>query len=198
MSYAMHARSITLSVLAAVLVSACTIGDPYGLMMMPTPYGNVVGHIQGDRHLVQHVALNAVAIDSGARLGLRVAKLTDGIFNTEVRLRDGAELTIHMRTTPHALSVKPQGGLMLRVSLSHAELIRDDGRVQRYDLALDTARPFIVNIVNDGRLMDIRLGCTNLDIVTTTLPSTEWVVVEPSRRGGVELIDPTFTPLYDY
>ena len=193
----MHVRNLILSAISAAVLSACTIGDPYGLMMMPTPYGNVVGHIHGDRHRVEQVALNAVTLDSGARLGLRVAKITDGTFNSEVRLRDSAELTVHMRTTPHALLAERQAGLVLRMSLTHAELVREDGQTQRYDLDLDTARPVIVNIVNDGRHMNITLGCTNLEAVPTSLPSTEWVVVEPSRRGRVELIDPTFIPLYD-
>ena len=197
MTYAMHVRKIILPVLTTVMLSGCTIGDPYGLTMMPTPYGNVVGRIQGDRSQVEQYALNAVAIDSGVQLGLRVPSVTDGVFNSEVRLSDHAELTIHMRTTPLALKEERRGGLLLRMSRTHAELVTEDGHVRRYDLALDTANPVALNIINDGRQMNITLGCTNLEAVTTPLPSTEWVVVEPSRRGRVELIDPTFYPLYD-
>lgn len=196
MTYAMHVRSLILSVTVAAVLSSCTIGDPYGLTMMPTPYGTVVGQLQGDRHRVEQVALNAVVLDSGARLGLRIAKVTDGTFNTEVRLRDSAELTLHLRTTPHALSSDHQSGVRLRMSLTHAEVVNDEGRVQRYDLELDTAKPVVVNIVNDGRHMNITLGCTDLGSITTNLPSTEWVVLEPSGRGRVELVDPTFIPLY--
>lgn len=189
-------KSLMAIVLSCALLTACTLGDPYGLRMHHTPYGTVTGRISGSFDVVEQPALNELLIGGGARVGLRVADVTDGVFTTELEISDSASITLYVRSTMHENPMPDSRGISLEIATRATKLTLEDGRVIPYEIILDEGRPTSVSIINDGRYLDITVGCTHLGRFATTRPSTEWVILEPSPTGQVRCIDPLFIPPY--
>ncbi|MBU3740994.1 MAG: hypothetical protein FGM24_01790 [Candidatus Kapabacteria bacterium] len=189
-------RCCCLVVLSCALLTSCTIGDPYGVVMHHTPYGNVAGRIAGSFQAVEQPAQNELLIGGGARVGLRVANLTDGVFTTEIEIPDSGSVTMYVRSTMHERPTPGNGGISLEISAVATKLTLDDGRVIPYQIMLDRQRPTPISIINDGRYLDVTVGCTHLGRFVTYRPSTEWVILEPSSSGSVRCIDPLFIPPY--
>lgn len=180
-----------------IVLTACTIGDPYGLTMHRTPVGQVAGRITGNRHMVVQEALNAVVVDSGASVGIRVERQTDGVFDTEIELDTTSDVTLYLRSTQHARAHGSQRYVALRLTPGTARVTMDDGRTRDVRANVQPKQPVVVRVVNDGPTIDVTVGCTHVGRFTTTLPSTEWVVIQPMARGPVRVTDPQFFSLYE-
>lgn len=193
----MRAIDRSLLLLVAVTLSACTLGDPYRFRMYRFSEWPIDARIEGDYHVVDVETPNVVKVDDGARVALRVKKLTDGTFNTEAILRAGTEATFYLRTTPDDRKEQRDDGIVLTVRPTFTTLTMETGASVTMPTPFTDGRPSEIQISNDGRFIDVTVACTRIARLPTTLPSTEWVIIKPSAGGSVELIDPKFRPLYD-
>lgn len=197
MSCDMRAIDRALLVACAVTLSACTIGDPYRFGMHRFSEWPIDGRIEGDYHVVDIETPNVVKVDDGARVALRVKRLTDGTFNTEAVLHGGGEATFYLRTSPYDRREQRDDGIVLTVRQTHSTLTMETGASVTMPTPFTDGRPSEIQISNDGRFIDVTVACTRIARLPTTLPSTEWVIVQPGPGSSVELIDPKFRPLYD-
>ncbi len=147
-----------------------------------------------ERKHVEQTHDNAVRLSENAKIGMRVRRLTDGVFSTEVLLGKGGELVLQTRSTPYDDSVRADAGIVISV--------RADSTTVQVGLAsvksaapIPTTKPFVVEIENNGRWTVVTVACTEVARIHTTVPSTEWVIASVPSGGWAHLLDPSFTPL---
>jgi hypothetical protein len=193
----MRAIDRIMAAACAVSLASCTLSDPYRFDMHAYSGWPIDGRIEGDYHRVDQPAPNVLDVNDGATVAMRVPTLTDGAFSVETTMRDGAHATFYIRTTPYDRTNRRNEGIVLTVTPEQTTLTMETGASVRMPTPFDRGRPSVVEIVNDGRFVDVTVACTRVARLPTSLPSTEWIIVAPSAGASVELIDPRFRPLYD-
>lgn len=151
--------------------------------------------ILSDRHGVERSAENAVGIKNEARIAMRCPRVTDGIFSTEVRLRQGSTLRLQTRTTPYDDSTAQQKGMIIDISDGQTT-VTVNGTTTRTATPLPQKAPFVVEVVNDGRWTVVTVACVEVGRFEPSSRSTEWIIASLPAGGSALIADPTFAPLY--
>lgn len=191
-----HFAAVSLLMIAVVLgLNACRIGDLSSFSMQPNTSWPIEGKIVDNINAVDVYADNAMRVASGGGVALRNRELTDGVLSMQLTLQAGNSVTLHTRTTPHSDSLLLDPGVTITIRNSIVTVGPIAPRVA-VPVTIQPDVPFVVEIKNDGRWMDITVACTHIGRFASERPSTEWVILRSSDLASFTLVDPTFRPLY--
>lgn len=179
----------------ALLLGACRVGDLSAFSLQPNTGWPIEGKIVDSINAVNVYADNAMTVASGGGVAFRTRRLTDGVLNMQLTLQPGNSVTLQTRTTPHSDSLLRDPGVSVTIRNSAVVVEPFLPRVS-VPVNVQPDVPFVVEIKNDGRWVDITVACTHIGRFAAAKPSTEWVIVRSNDRAAFTLVDPTFRPLY--
>jgi len=148
-----------------------------------------------DRHDVTRTADNAIQLTDGAHIGMRCKTITEGLFSTEIRLKQGTTLRLQTHTTPYDDSLASARGMIVEIGNDQTTVVCN-GATSRTETPLPNSIPFVVEIVSDGRWTLLTVACTEVGRFETNSPSTQWILVSLVSGGSALIGDPSFEPLY--
>jgi hypothetical protein len=163
--------------------------------MQPTSGWPIQTRILAARHSVERPHANSVRLRDSARIGMRVQRLTDGTFTTEVRVAAGTTVRLQTRTTPHADSVLGNRGITIDIA-NDVTVVTTSNGTRRVDTPIPPDRPFEVVLTNEGQWTVIFVACVEVMRVRTDRPSTEWIIASLPHGGSALIADPLFAPLH--
>lgn len=180
--------TLGLACLMAAIVTSClttrfTIPHDSGLSV------RIV--VLSDPRSVKRSYINGFEMQGPARVAMRAERLTHGRFSMEVTRRDASPLTLNVRTTPFEDSVLHRYGVRIVIG-GDSTAVESSGHRTVIPTPLPVGKPFIVEIGNFGHAIHLRVGHTNCGMISTVLPSTEWIIVSASGMKSVLIGDPWF------
>ncbi len=184
----------SLVLLVAAVVSGCTISNLELTRLQQSPPFWVDVHALSSWRHVDRTARNAVRLQPGATVGIRVEERTDGTASAEFVVPTADGLLLHLGTTPYDLRTKADSGHVLRIGASTSTLTMANGTTYRIQAGVPAAVPTIVSVVNDGRTMRVQVGCAEPLELTTQRPTTEWIIVH--APAGCDINDPELNVMY--
>ncbi len=176
--------------LVAIVICACGSNE---FTMQPYSGWPIQTRILAARHAVERPHGNSVRLRDSARVGMRVLRLTDGSFSTEMRVAKGTMVRLQTRTTPYADSMRGARGVMIDIADGTTTVTSARG-VHRAETPFEPDRPFAVRLTNEGRWTVIFVSCVEVARFMSDLPSTEWLIASLPNGGAALIADPLFTP----
>ena len=193
---AIHLAYVSLVIIGVVLnLNACRVGDLSAFSMQPNTGCPIEGKIVDNIDAVHVYAPNAMRVASGGAVAFRNRELTDGVLSMQLTLQAGNSVTLQTRTTPHSDSLLQDPGISATIRNGVVTVSPLTPPVA-VPVNIQPDVPFVVEIKNDGRWMDITVACTHIGRFATKRPTTEWVILRSSDQASFTLVDPTFRPLY--
>lgn len=186
---------LLLSIGVLLSLSACRVGDLSAFSMQPNTGWPIEGKIVDNVNAVDVYANNAMRVASGGAVAFRTRELTDGRLSMQLALQAGNSATLQTRTTPHSDSLLQDPGISITIRKG-VVTVSPFSPLVSVPVNVQPDVPFIVEIVNDGRWVDVTVACTHIGRFASDRPSTEWVILRSNDQAGFTMVDPTFRPLY--
>jgi hypothetical protein len=172
----------------------CTLPDLDRFTLDQQPPYDLRAEVLGSWRLAQREGTNSVRLADSGAVGLRVDKLTDGVFSTELVADASTTTTFAVRTTPFD-EQKGQPGVRVVVTSSGSTVEWPNGHISRLQAGAGGKAPIPIRIVNDGRYTHVVVGCDSAGMHAVREHATDWVIVRASG-GTARLIAPECTVLY--
>lgn len=137
---------------------------------------------------------NGLEIKGPARVGLRAERVTHGQFSVEIIRQSASPLTIQTRTTPHDDSVLGDRGLVITIA-GDSTVVEQNGQRSTIATPVPIGKPFVVEIRNFGRIMQLRVHHTECGEFSSQLHCTEWVIISVSDTSRIFVGDPWFNTI---
>lgn len=144
---------------------------------------------------VERTHTNGFSMIGPARIAMRAERITHGRFSTELTRRSASPLIIQLRTTPYDDSVFQKRGIVITITGDTTVIESSEFRAVKYT-PLPTGKPFVLEVKNYGHALHLGVGHTDLGVIHSTLPCTEWVIASVPERSRVEVGDPWFDISY--
>jgi len=189
-------RGLAISAMALVTVlavSGCRTGDLSTFDLQRNTSWPIEGKILDSIDAVDVYADNALTVASGSGVAFRTKEITDGLVSMQFTMLPGNSITVHSRTTPHSDTVLQDPGISVTIRNNVVTVSPFTPSVS-VPVNIQPNVPFIVEIENDGRWIDINVACTHIGRFETSRPSTQWVIVRSNDRASFTLVDPKFHP----
>ncbi|MCU0330398.1 MAG: hypothetical protein MUC47_05400 [Candidatus Kapabacteria bacterium] len=177
-----------------VLLVGCTIPDRDWFSVDQEPPYDLRAEVLGSWRLASREGSNSVRLADGGGVGLRVDKLTDGMFSTELVADATTTTTVVVRTTPRG-EAAGQPGIRLVIGPSATTVFWPDGETTRLHAGAGAKAPIPIRIVNDGHFTNVVVGCDSTGRRAVTAKTTDWVIVR-ATGGSALLIAPECDVLY--
>lgn len=187
-----HMSRVAIIVLMSLVATSCTY---FEFTMKEYTGWPIQTKILRERHSVQRTTENAIQLSNGARIGMRCKTITEGVFSTEIRLNQGSTLRLQTHTTPYDDSIASIRGMIIEIGNDQTTVVCN-GVTSRIDTPLPDHRPFVVEIISDGRWTILSVACTEVGRFATNSPSTQWIIASLVSGGSALIADPSFQPLY--
>jgi hypothetical protein len=135
------------------------------------------------------VANKRILLKPGARVAIKTRRLTQSVAQFDLNILAGDGLVAFVRTVPHGFDTTQ--GIALRYSTSGCWVRNEQMEIVPIEYNAD-AGPQTVKITSDGELIRFDAGCRVLHEQTTTLPGTEYVILEALPGSTVEILSMKF------
>lgn len=183
---------IALLVLASLVTTSCSY---FEFTMKEQSGWPIQTKILRDRHNVTRTAENAIQLTDEARVGMRCKAITEGVFSTEVHLKQGATLQLQTHTTPYDDSTAFAKGMIIQIGNDQTTVVCN-GVTSHTETPLPNKKPFVVEIVSDGNWTLLTVACTEVGRFQTNSASTQWIIASLVSGGSALIGDPSFEPFY--
>ncbi len=134
---------------------------------------------------------NGLEVKGPARVGLRAERITHGQFSVEVIRQSASPLIIQTRTTPHDDSVLGDRGLVITIA-GDSTVVEQNGQRSTIATPVPIGKPFVVEIKNFGRIMQLRVHHTECGEFSSRLHCTEWMIISVADTSHIFVGDPWF------
>lgn len=140
---------------------------------------------------VERTHTNAFSMMGPARVAMRTERITHGRFSTELIRYSASPLIIQLRTTPHDDSVFQSRGVVVTIQGDSTVVESSEFRAVNHT-PLPIGKPFVLEVRNYGHALHLSIGHTDLGMIHSTLPCTEWVIASVPETSRVDVGDPWF------
>ncbi len=192
--FAEPAKHLLLTVLGSigvVVLSSCSISK----FTMQESFAYPVRAVVLTRpNTVRRTHDNGLEIKGPARVGLRAERVTHGQFSVEIIRQSASPLIIQTRTTPHDDSVLGDRGLVITIA-GDSTVVEQNGQRSTISTPVPIGKPFVVEIGNFGRTMQLRVHHTECGEFSSRLHCTEWVIISVSDTSRIFVGDPWFNTI---
>lgn len=144
---------------------------------------------------VERTHANGFSMNGPARIALRAERITHGHFSTELIRYSTSPLVIQLRTTPYDDSVLQKRGIIVTIAGDSTVIESSEIRTVNHT-PLPIGKPFVLDVKNYGHALHLGIGHTELSVIHSTLPCTEWVIASVSESSRVDVGDPWFDISY--
>lgn len=146
-------------------------------------------------HSVEQTHTNGFSMKGPARIALRAERITHGHFSTELIRYSMSPMIIQLRTTPFDDSVLQKRGVVVTIQGDTTFVESSEFRVATHT-PLPVGKPFALDVKNYGHALHLSIGHTDLGVIRSTLPCTEWVIASVPETSRVDVGDPWFDISY--
>jgi len=144
---------------------------------------------------VERTHTNGFRMIGPARVAMRAERITHGHFSTELIRYSQSPLIIQLRTTPYDDSVFQKRGVVIAITGDTTVIESSDFRSVHHT-PLPIGKPFVLDVKNYGNALHLAIGHTDLGVLHSTLPCTEWVIASVPEKSRVDVGDPWFDISY--
>lgn len=177
--------------LAMVCIVLAGCADPYRFGLHRNSGWPVEGWIQGDYRNVDASEDHILKLGSSARASIRVKKLTDGVFYSDLLLGPGSQVTFRTRTTPYDRDAGRDDGITITIGPDRTS-VTSNGTMKTVATPIPSDTLARLEIVNDGQWTDVTVACVHVGRFPSKHPSTEWILVDTDATSHCTLVNPRF------
>ena len=203
-TFPMNSKPFLAILTVAIVICSC---NPWRFALQQKADYPIEGRILSNKNSVEVYAENAVRITSPASVAIRSEQITDGEFNTEVKLLRGSGFDVVFRSTPFddstnggrnklAIRIYRDTSLGVMAGVSMATVTSADTSVT-VPITLSGREAFTIVVTQQGVYADVVVACSPIGRFKTSTPSTQWISIKPAPNASIDLIDPLFRSVED-
>ncbi|MEO5928743.1 MAG: hypothetical protein ABIR47_02310, partial [Candidatus Kapaibacterium sp.] len=141
------------------------------------------GTILSDHSLVE-TGRSTILLKPGARFAIRTQMLTQWLGQFDVKILGGEGFTAYLRTVPHDFDTTR--GIAFRYSVDGCAVRTESGAVVPVNYNADNEQQTL-SFYNEADLLSVSAGCKRIYQRQSTLPATEYIILETLPGSTVEL-----------
>jgi len=172
-----------ISILIIIFSSGCT---PDRFVLNRAQDYPILGYIMTGLDDVRVVNDNSLFLYPSGRVSLSTTGMTQFIGNFSVELRKGNGVRFYFRTVSSQFDRQP----FISLEYTTKGCIVNDNNTSKTlidSVAASIHKPELIKVVNDGKFIRIFVGCAEIYNKATTLPATEYIIVEAMPQSEVFL-----------
>jgi hypothetical protein len=142
-------------------------------------HGRIMTH-----HSDVEVGEKRILLRPGARVAFQTHGMTQSVAQLDIDIVNGDGIVAYVRTVPNAFDTAH--GIALRYSTSGCWVRTDDSVIVPVEYNADPG-PQTIKLYNEAEVVRFDAGCRVLHEQATTLPATEYLIIEALPESTVEI-----------